>query len=221
MALEFNNEFTVPANQELVWKIMTTPSIAVPCMPGALIEELLGASGFKGLVNLRVGPVQLQFKGDGQFKDLNDTDKSGLLYVKGSDTKGRGTFLVDMNFDLVEEGLQTLVKVHTTLKLSGMVAQYGRGMGVVKEITTQLTNQFAKNISDQVSNNKNLSENSERIKPASDSSTIIRDNSQLTINESTQKDVQPSIDVLRLIFMALISSFKNLIKRILPGKNGL
>ena len=221
MALEFNNEFTVPANQELVWKIMTTPSIAVPCMPGALIEELLGESGFKGLVNLRVGPVQLQFKGDGEFKDLNHTDKSGLLHVKGSDTKGRGTFLVDMNFDLVEEGLQTLVKVHTTLKLSGMVAQYGRGMGVVKEITTQLTNQFAKNISDQVSNNKNLSENSERIKPASDSSTIIRDNSQLIINESTQKDVQPSIDVLRLIFMALISSFKNLIKRILPGKNGL
>ena len=221
MALEFNNAFTVPANPELVWKVMTTPSIAVPCMPGALIEELLGDSGFKGLVNLRVGPVQLQFKGDGEFKDLNHTDKSGLLHVKGSDTKGRGTFLVDMNFDLVEEGLQTLVKVHTTLKLSGMVAQYGRGMGVVKEITTQLTNQFAKNISDQVSNNKNLSENSERIKPASDSSTIIRDNSQLTINESTQKDVQPSIDVLRLIFMALISSFKNLIKRILPGKNGL
>jgi len=221
MALEFTNAFKVPANQELVWKVMTTPSIAVPCMPGALIEELLGESGFKGLVNLRVGPVQLQFKGDGEFKDLNYTNKSGLLYVKGSDTKGRGTFLVDMNFDLVEEGLQTLVKVHTTLKLSGMVAQYGRGMGVVKEITTQLTNQFAKNISDQVSNNKNLSENSERIKPASDSSTIIRDNSQLIINESTQKDVQPSIDVLRLIFMALISSFKNLIKRILPGKNGL
>ncbi len=221
MALEFNNAFTVPANPELVWKIMTTPSIAVPCMPGALIEELLGASGFKGLVNLRVGPVQLQFKGDGEFKDLNHTDKSGLLHVKGSDTKGRGTFLVDMNFDLVEEGLQTLVKVHTTLKLSGMVAQYGRGMGVVKEITTQLTNQFAKNISDQVTHNENLSENSANIKSASDPSTIIRENSQLTINESTQKDNQPSIDVVRLIFMAMISSFKNLIKRLLLRKNGL
>ncbi len=221
MALEFNNTFTVPANPELVWKIMTTPSIAVPCMPGALIEELLGASGFKGLVNLRVGPVQLQFKGDGEFKDLNYTDKSGLLYVKGSDTKGRGTFLVDMNFVLVEEGLQTLVKVHTTLKLSGMVAQYGRGMGVVKEITTQLTNQFAKNISDQVTHNENLSENSANIKSASDPSTIIRENSQLTINESTQKDNQPSIDVVRLIFMAMISSFKNLIKRLLLRKNGL
>ncbi len=221
MALEFNNAFTVPANPELVWKIMTTPSIAVPCMPGALIEELLGASGFKGLVNLRVGPVQLQFKGDGEFKDLNHTDKSGLLHVKGSDTKGRGTFLVDMNFDLVEEGLQTLVKVHTTLKLSGMVAQYGRGMGVVKEITTQLTNQFAKNISDQVTHNENLSENSANIKSASDPSTIIRENSQLTINESTQKDNQPSIDVVRLIFMALVSSFKNLIKRLLLRKNGL
>jgi carbon monoxide dehydrogenase subunit G len=221
MALEFNNAFTVPANPELVWKVMTTPSIAVPCMPGALIEELLGESGFKGLVNLRVGPVQLQFKGDGEFKDLNHTDKSGLLHVKGSDTKGRGTFLVDMNFDLVEEGLQTLVKVHTTLKLSGMVAQYGRGMGVVKEITTQLTNQFAKNISDQVTHNENLSENSANIKSASDPSTIIRDNSQLTINESTQKDNQPSIDVVRLIFMAMISSFKNLIKRLLQRKNGL
>jgi carbon monoxide dehydrogenase subunit G len=221
MALEFNNAFTVPANPELVWKVMTTPSIAVPCMPGALIEELLGDSGFKGLVNLRVGPVQLQFKGDGEFKDLNHTDKSGLLHVKGSDTKGRGTFLVDMNFDLVEEGLQTLVKVHTTLKLSGMVAQYGRGMGVVKEITTQLTNQFAKNISDQVTHNENLSENSANIKSASDPSTIIRDNSQLTINESTQKDNQPSIDVVRLIFMAMISSFKNLIKRLLQRKNGL
>ena len=161
------------------------------------------------------------FKGDGEFKDLNHTDKSGLLHVKGSDTKGRGTFLVDMNFDLVEEGLQTLVKVHTTLKLSGMVAQYGRGMGVVKEITTQLTNQFAKNISDQVTHNENLSENSANIKSASDPSTIIRDNSQLTINESTQKDNQPSIDVVRLIFMAMISSFKNLIKRLLQRKNGL
>lgn len=221
MALEFNNAFTVPANPELVWKIMTTPSIAVPCMPGALIEELLGASGFKGLVNLRVGPVQLQFKGDGEFKDLNYTDKSGLLYVKGSDTKGRGTFIVDMNFVLVEEGLLTLVKVHTTLKLSGMVAQYGRGMGVVKEITTQLTNQFAKNISDQVTNNENLSENSANIKSASDPSTIIRENSQFIINESTQKDNQPSIDVVRLIFMALVSSFKNLIKRLLLRKNGL
>jgi carbon monoxide dehydrogenase subunit G len=221
MALEFNNAFTVPANPELVWKVMTTPSIVVPCMPGALIEELQGESGFKGLVNLRVGPVQLQFKGDGEFKDLNHTDKSGLLHVKGSDTKGRGTFLVDMNFDLVEEGLQTLVKVHTTLKLSGMVAQYGRGMGVVKEITTQLTNQFAKNISDQVTHNENLSENSANIKSASDPSTIIRDNSQLTINESTQKDNQPSIDVVRLIFMAMISSFKNLIKRLLLRKNGL
>lgn len=221
MALEFNNEFTVTANPELVWKIMTSPSIAVPCMPGAVIEELLGTSGFKGLVNLRVGPVQLQFKGDGEFKDLNHTDKSGLLCVKGSDTKGRGTFLVDMNFDLEAQGLQTIVKVHTSLKLSGMVAQYGRGMGVVKEITTQLTNQFAKNISDQVTKNENLSENSQSINPVSDSSTNIQGHSQLPINESTQKDQQPSIDVVKLIFMAFVSSVKNLIKRLLLRKNGL
>jgi hypothetical protein len=63
-------------------------------MPGALIEELLGESGFKGLVNLRVGPVQLQFKGSSSDVEAIDVTGSNAYYgavIKNTATNAGAT----------------------------------------------------------------------------------------------------------------------------------
>ena len=47
-------------------------------------------------------------------------------------------------FRLEPAGTGSKVLVHTNLTLSGAVAQYGRGVGIIQATATQLMNQFAK-----------------------------------------------------------------------------
>lgn len=209
MSFTFENEFSVAASAEHVWSIMTSPAIAVPCMPGAVVTELILESGFKGHVNLRVGPVQLQFKGEGAFKDLDFSKKTGHLYVKGSDTKGRGTFLVDMDFVMTQQDSKTFVKVSTALKLSGLVAQYGRGIGIVKEVTLQLTNQFANNISEQVQSHY---AQVDKANMPVQNDVLVQAPQHPSKPESSKEIVTPSINLLSLLFSVITEKLKKIFR---------
>jgi carbon monoxide dehydrogenase subunit G len=65
---------------------------------------------------------------------------------RASDAKGRGTVASEMAFALVAEGKRTRVDVVTDLTLTGAVAQYGRGAGLIKEVANQFTRDFASNL---------------------------------------------------------------------------
>ncbi|MBM3374934.1 MAG: hypothetical protein FJY35_02440 [Betaproteobacteria bacterium] len=141
------NEFTLQASRQAVWAGLTNPELAVPCMPGTELSERVGDHGFKARVTLKVGPVKLQFLGAGELRNLSSDGSYGELTAKGNDSKGRGGFKADMRFTLTENGTeQCHVKVETDLSLTGSVAQYGRGVGIVKEVAGQLTSDFTKNL---------------------------------------------------------------------------
>ena len=141
------NEFVLNAPRGAVWAGLTNPEVAVPCMPGTELNERVGEKGFKATVSLKVGPVKLQFRGEGELTNLSADGSSGEVIAKGSDSKGRGGFKAEMKFRLAEEGDQKCrVQVDTELSLTGSVAQYGRGVGIVKEVAAQLTSDFTKNL---------------------------------------------------------------------------
>lgn len=145
------NEFLLNAPRGSVWQGLTNPEIAAPCMPGTQLTERIGELGFKATVSLRVGPVKLQFLGEGELMNLAADQSYGEVVAKGSDNKGRGSFKAEMKFRLSEESAnQTKVQVETELTLTGSVAQYGRGVGIVKEIASQLTSEFTRNLEQKV-----------------------------------------------------------------------
>ena len=145
------NEFVLNAPRSAVWAGLTNPEVAVPCMPGTELNERIGDHGFKATVSLKVGPVKLQFRGEGELMNLSPDGSYGEVIAKGSDSKGRGGFKAEMKFRLSEEGQQKCrVQVETDLSLTGSVAQYGRGVGIVKEVASQLTSDFTKNLEAQV-----------------------------------------------------------------------
>jgi carbon monoxide dehydrogenase subunit G len=149
--MKLDNEFVLSAPRSAVWAGLTNPAIAVPCMPGTEISERVGEHAFKAVVSLRVGPVKLQFRGDGQLANLSADLTYGELLAKGSDSKGRGSFKAEMKFRLSDEGEnKTRVRVETELTLTGSVAQYGRGVGIVKEVASQLTREFTDNLESRV-----------------------------------------------------------------------
>ncbi len=146
MGIKIENAFAVPASIEEAWQVLIDVPRVVPCMPGTELTEALDARRFRATARLRVGPVELLFKGEGELYDVDPSGHTAKLRAKGSDTKGRGAFQTQMNFALAAQGAETIVRVDSDLTLSGSVAQHARGAGLVKEMAQQLSGQFAKNL---------------------------------------------------------------------------
>ncbi len=136
----------VPTGIEQAWTILIDVPRIAPCMPGAELTEVVDAFTYKGLARVKIGPVQLVFSGEARLHDTDPVNRVSKLSIRGSDTKGRGNIQSEMSFSLAAEGDQTRVNVVTDLTLTGSVAQYGRGAGLIKEICNQFANQFAKNL---------------------------------------------------------------------------
>ena len=147
MGIKVENDFVIPAPIEHAWRVLIDVPRVVPCMPGSAVTEIIDEQRFRASARIKVGPVELQFRGDGEFFDVDPARHAAKLRAKGNDTKGRGSFQSEMAFILSSQGDQTRAIVNTDITLSGSVAQYGRGAGLIKEVTNQLTAQFAGNLS--------------------------------------------------------------------------
>ena len=73
------------------------------------------------------------------------------MKAQGTDAKGRGGAHAKSSFRIEETpGGGSKVLVHTDLALSGSVAQYGRGVGMIQATAAQIMNQFAANLKAQI-----------------------------------------------------------------------
>ena len=143
--MKIENSFHVPASLEESWKIVTDVPALVSCMPGA--ELTAAAEGaYRGTARVRIGPVQLEFNGEARLYDVDARAHTLKVRSRASDAKGRGTVASEMAFALVPDGERTRVEVVTDLTLTGSVAQYGRGAGLIKEVANQFTKDFAGNL---------------------------------------------------------------------------
>jgi carbon monoxide dehydrogenase subunit G len=141
--MQFQNTFTVPLSPDEAWRVLMDVERIAPCMPGAELTEVIDRTNFKGRISVRLGPVALTFAGVVKLEDLDEAAHTATIKAQGSDSKGRGGAQAVASFQLqpVPEG--TKVVVDTDLVLSGAVAQYGRGAGIIQATANQLIQQFA------------------------------------------------------------------------------
>jgi carbon monoxide dehydrogenase subunit G len=144
--MEFDNSFEVPLSPAQAWTVlMDVPRIA-PCMPGAELTEILDPQNYKGKISVRLGPVALTFAGRIAFDGIDDANHSARVKAQGNDAKGRGAANATATFHIEPSPLGARVLIHTDLMLSGAVAQYGRGVGMIQATAAQIINQFAGNL---------------------------------------------------------------------------
>lgn len=206
--MQLNNEFILDASPAAVWAGLTNPEVAVACMPGATLTEKIGDHGFKATVSLKVGPVKLQFAGEGSLGNLSADGSYGEMLARGSDGKGRGGFKTEMKFHLEPHESATRVRVETDLTLSGSVAQYGRGAGIVKEVASQLTEQFTSNLQHRVKTEAPAS--TAGVAPAEPAAPAAHD------NHPAAQTVQPAsgpIKLPSLVLSALLRWLKSMFQK--------
>ena len=144
--MELDSSFTVPLAPQEAWKLLMDIERIAPCMPGAELTQVVDPTTYKGKISVKLGPVALSFNGQVKFEDIDDAAQTARVKASGTDSKGRGgaNATADFHLESVAEGSKVLI--HTNLMLSGAVAQYGRGAGMIQDMASMMVGQFADNL---------------------------------------------------------------------------
>ena len=148
--MEFTNTFHVPLPMDQAWTLMLDVPRILPCLPGARLTEVLGDNRYRGSVSVKLGPIKLAFDGQAELVRTDEVRHIAWLQGAGLDPKGRGSAQSEFSFALTEAagGHGTDVTVTTQLQLSGAVAQYGRGSGMIAEVAGHILKQFEENLAE-------------------------------------------------------------------------
>jgi carbon monoxide dehydrogenase subunit G len=144
--VEFDNAFEVPVPPEQAWKLLMDIERIAPCVPGAALTQKVDDRTYKGTIAVKLGPVALTFAGQAKFEEMDEAAKRARVKAQGSDAKGRGGASATVGVHLEPSPKGAKVLIHTNLQLSGAVAQYGRGVGMVKDLAQAIIGQFAANL---------------------------------------------------------------------------
>lgn len=144
--MEFDTSFTVPLPPADAWKVLMDIERIAPCMPGAELTQVVDPTTYKGKIGVKLGPVALSFAGQVKFEDINDAAQTARVKASGTDSKGRGGANATADFHLEPAPEGSKVLIHTNLMLSGAVAQYGRGAGMIQDMASMMVGQFADNL---------------------------------------------------------------------------
>jgi carbon monoxide dehydrogenase subunit G len=133
--MKLTHSFVAPAPAEEVWEALIDPERVAPCLPGATLTSVDGKS-FSGEVKVKLGPVQLLYRGSGEFVEIDPVLRRAVMKAAGKDTRGNGTASATVTFQVGDS-----VDVETDLAITGRPAQLGRGL--ISEVSGKLVDQFA------------------------------------------------------------------------------
>jgi carbon monoxide dehydrogenase subunit G len=142
--MDLNHQFTVAVPVEDAWRILTNVELIAPCLPGAQLQEIEGDT-YRGIVKVKVGPIQAQFKGQANFLERDDVTHKVVLKGEGRDTGGKGNASAIITAEMTAVTADTTeVTVNTDLSITGKVAQFGRG--AMADISDKILAQFVENL---------------------------------------------------------------------------
>ena len=142
--MQLDHSFTVPADPDEAWQLFCDLAKVAPCMPGAVLDALDGDT-FAGRVKVKVGAVQMSYRGEGTV--VRDRQAGAMvLDLKGSETRGAGTAAATVTATVSADPVGTRVRVRTDLDITGRPAQFGRG--IMAEVGDRIVQQFASRLAE-------------------------------------------------------------------------
>jgi carbon monoxide dehydrogenase subunit G len=139
--VRLEHSFEVPVPVEQAWQVLLDIERVAPCMPGATLTSHEG-DDFTGTVKVKLGPVNLTYKGKGRFVEIDEAAHRVLVTASGADARGAGTAAAKVSAVLVPASSDaTRVEVVTDLDVTGKAAQFGRGL--IGDVSAKLVGQFA------------------------------------------------------------------------------
>ncbi len=139
--MKIYEEFTVDAPADKVWAFLSDPERVARALPGAHITEKIDDTTFKGGMSVRVGPVSANYEGTVSF-DLYEESRSATVHAQGQGAAGMGSADMNMTSQVTEVSEnKTKVHVDAEVTISGVLAQFGRGM--IEQVSKKMFKEFS------------------------------------------------------------------------------
>lgn len=140
--MDFTNTFTVNAGLKDVWRFMLDVEQVAPCVPGASITEVVDSTHYKGTIKVKLGAVQLSYRGEIGMVPEEQT-RTITLRAKGTESRGQGNVsgVVVITMSATESG-GSRVDIESHVDVTGRVAQFGRG--IMQDVSNRLIRDFAR-----------------------------------------------------------------------------
>jgi carbon monoxide dehydrogenase subunit G len=141
MGLSFEHVFDVKAPVARVWAHLSDPYRVAPALPGAAITEKVDDRTYKGTITVKVGPVSARYRGTARFQALDAATRTMEMTCTAQDVGGRGGADLKMKSHLVATSPgETRVSVVSEVTVTGILAQFGRGM--IQDVSNQMFQRF-------------------------------------------------------------------------------
>ena len=145
--MNLSHDFTVALSIDEAWGLLTDLERIAPCMPGAKLE-LVEEGNFHGTVQVKVGPVAMEYRGVAHVSQQDEELRRVVLLATGRETRGQGAASATVVAHLREAENATRVTIETELDVTGRAAQFGRGM--LADVSTKVLRQFVQRLEQEV-----------------------------------------------------------------------
>jgi len=142
--MQIDSSFSVVAPIGKVWETLMDFERVAGCLPGAQILNKLSDDAYQVGMTVKLGPVNMQYKGLLNVLERNAAEHRAVLGGKAQETRGQGTAEAQVTLALTEEGTTTRGTVSADLALSGKAAAMGKS--VIGSVTEQMMGLFASNL---------------------------------------------------------------------------
>ena len=121
--MEIQEELTIPARREEVYRALNDVNVLKACIPGCEELEWGGENQLLAKVTLKIGPVKARFGGK---VCLDPSQAPGAFSLSGEGDGGIAGFAKgSADVELIEDGEKTILRYIAKAETGGKIAQLG------------------------------------------------------------------------------------------------
>jgi len=128
-----------------VWDFFQDISEVVTCMPGTELLARTGEATYTGKITVKLGPVTAAFEGEATIVETDHDARTARIEASGIDRRGGNRAKASITYEVHDRDGDSRVRLSGAIKLSGALAQIGRG-GIVQDVANHLTAQFSERL---------------------------------------------------------------------------
>lgn len=142
------NEFTVGADIDTVWRELLDMEGVASCLPGATITGTGEENVYDGSMRLKIGPMRVEYRGRATLSEVDDANHTAVISLSAREAKGQGEAMATIRnrLETVEGG--TKVSAETDLHITGPQAQFGRG--VIEDVGKRVLGEFSQRLEERI-----------------------------------------------------------------------
>ncbi len=142
------NEFSVGADIDTVWRELLDMEGVASCLPGATITATDRENVYDGSMRLKLGPMRVEYRGTATMSEVHEEHHTAVIALSAREAKGQGSAMATIRNRLEPVDGGTRVCAQTDLQITGPQAQFGRG--VIEDVGKRVLSEFSQRLEQRI-----------------------------------------------------------------------